>query len=594
MRTRDVLMVMVFLIGGIVPTGAMAQDDTSVSVVAELARRSAFVGDDIVFQITVDGATRADRPSLRVPDGLRADFLGGRPRSSVFTQIVQGRVIERREEQYLLQYRVSAQRAGTYTIPGVDVVVDGKRLRTRPVTLEVREPSEAPGFSMRASVDRERVWVGEVVRVRVEWDVASEVSDVSFEATALPAAFGLLDSPQPATGGPTDRFEFTLRGRSVTAAVEPTASGVRVVFELRLVAQEAGIVELGPIAATFTTGGTRAGRERLIARSAPVSVEVRELPAAPPGFSGLIGTYTLDASLERQTANVGDPLRLAVRIGGAEPMLGLGREPPVVLPEDFGAAFTLAPDGWQRRDGPAGSRVYETTVRANSVGVEALPGIELIVFDPRREGYVTLRTEEIPLRIRSAREITAADAIGGGGSPGGSAAGAAPGSASGGELGGAVAAAPTRVPRVWAEDRGEGLLVDDAPLWWYSPAAAGALIAAPPLLFGCAAGGVAFVRHRRTPRARALAGVAASRRLWSRGEHGLAVRTLVGAGLGVDADAVAAYDIGRLDIGEEQQAALRDVLRAHETGGDPAVCEARTFRRAADETARGVRNGSAT
>lgn len=579
--TRTAVMLAVVMLAWLGP-GAMAQE---VTVSAQLSRMTAYVGDDVVLEIVVDGATEGERPEFRLPEGLSSEFLGARPRSSVFTQITNGQVRERRELQYQFQYRLSAQRPGTYTIPAVDVVVRGQTLRTQPIELRVREPAEAAGFEMEASFERERVWIGEVIRVRGRWRVPAEVSGVSFEASVIPDGFMLLPSPAPQLGGARDRFEFTLRGQSVTALVEPTANGVDVVFELRLLARRPGRARLGPLAATFTTAGPRATRERLITRSTPIEIEVLELPDSPPGFSGLVGSFDLGASLERRTANVGDPLTLTLQIVGPEPMLGAGSEPPVVLPPELLDGFTLAPGGWQRLDDRSGLRRYQTTVRPNRADVERLPPIALIVFDPAREGYVTQSTEAIPLTVRTAREVTAADAVG------------RPAQVTDGQSGPQDAMLPERAGRaIWAEDRGPELLRDRTADWPFSPGVLLAVAGGPPAAAGLAMLGLAAVRSRRTDRARALGRIASARRLWARGERAEAVRELTGASLGLRSEAVAAYDVERLRLDEVDRRTLRLVLVADE-GGEPASSPARSdgkaFGRAARSLASQIRAGDA-
>ena len=61
--------------------GASAQDKPPQVTVA-ISRDTVDLGDSLIFQVTVDGASSAEEPAFPGSDAYKAEYLGGRDESS--------------------------------------------------------------------------------------------------------------------------------------------------------------------------------------------------------------------------------------------------------------------------------------------------------------------------------------------------------------------------------------------------------------------------------------------------------------------------------------------------------------------------------
>ncbi len=171
-------------------------------------------------------------------------------------------------------------------------------------------------------------------------------------------------------------------------AVVPLSEGELVIPELE--------IEL------LLRGGLRRGSPEQLA-SRPLLLDVVAPPAdAPQGFSPTnVGHWTLNASVDRMQARVGDSVTLTVVASGA------GLASRLVLPEisQIDGVRTLdARDDAESRYGNSGWLEGEATRRVTLVpereGEVVLPALSWPVFDPWTGAYQTLTTEPITLTVR--------------------------------------------------------------------------------------------------------------------------------------------------------------------------------------------------
>ena len=158
-------------------------------------------------------------------------------------------------------------------------------------------------------------------------------------------------------------------------------------------------------AGTLTISAAQVGvglRRRVSGRA--LAVEVRALPAAgqPPGFSpNNVGSFTIEASVDRKAVKIGEPFTLTVVIRGEgniraiDPgpwpeLAGMRRYDPkvetqVVAGERFG-----------------GLRRYEFLVIPEVAGEVTIPAHSFAYFDPMTEAYAEARAEAITVTVAGA------------------------------------------------------------------------------------------------------------------------------------------------------------------------------------------------
>ncbi|RMG11252.1 MAG: hypothetical protein D6731_15860 [Planctomycetota bacterium] len=333
------------------------------------------------------------------------------------------------------------------------------------------------------------------------------------------------------------------------------------VWALEVVPRKPGPIDLSARAEVRVVSGTRVvrsffGLQRVAkgiartVRSEPKTYTVEPLPpGAPPGFTGAVGRFAIEASCARREANAFDPIEVRITVRGEGLLEDLTLPRWQDFPEiarDFQVATdvdpgTLAPDGK--------SKTFTKTFRAKNADVHGLPPLPFPFFDPRTRRYEVARSAAIPLTIRPVETVTSEDAVGGQ---------AGPSSA-------ALQTNQTVPPQTIASRSGvraNYLELDDRVPDLRSPARFGpglwALVVAPPLLWLLALAGARL-------RARLAAGP---------GPLGEARAALAGSGSDVDAvrAAVNAYAARRLELGGEVTAdEVVQALRARAV--DPAIVE---------------------
>ena len=87
--------------------------------------------------------------------------------------IVNGRRTETVIEQYYFQYRLTALSPGQHTIPAATLTLDGRTYRTEPIAITVVEPTEHQDFKLRLTLEKERVYIGEPVRLATDLVLAA-------------------------------------------------------------------------------------------------------------------------------------------------------------------------------------------------------------------------------------------------------------------------------------------------------------------------------------------------------------------------------------------------------------------------------------
>ena len=100
------------------------------SVRAQLSAREVWVGTPVILQLQITDAADYQAPEIPVIDGCRVEMSGSPAQSSQIT-IINGRRSESRS--ITMQYLITPQRAGTFEVPALEVQVNGRSEKTRPM-----------------------------------------------------------------------------------------------------------------------------------------------------------------------------------------------------------------------------------------------------------------------------------------------------------------------------------------------------------------------------------------------------------------------------------------------------------------------------
>ena len=421
---------------------ASGAEPITVRAVVETDR--VYAGESFVYRVIVEGATPQVEPQLPALDAFEVAYEGGHDVSSRSISIINGRRTETVIEQYYFQYRLTALSPGQHTIPAATLTIDGQSYRTQPIAITVVQPTEHQDFKLRLELEKEQVYVGEPVRLQLTWYLRQNVRGFAL-SVPLSGAFAAGDPAAPAdarqglVSGEYLAVDFlgsevlARRGQGALNGEQFTT----LTLEKVLIPQETGQFRIGPASVElnvvtgqapsrsifddFFSGSSflrnspfsREATRKLVVPSNELNLEVLPLPEPrPPSFAGLVGAYSIETAATPTEVNVGDPITLTIRIRGPEPLDNIptpALHTQQSLVEDFKVSDEPAAPVVQ-----VGSAVFTQTIRALNDRVNAIPPLDLSFFDVDEGMYRTVQSAPIPLVVRATREVTAADAVGGG------------------------------------------------------------------------------------------------------------------------------------------------------------------------------------
>jgi hypothetical protein len=310
---------------------------------------------------------------------------------------------------------LAPKRTGALTVPAAFAVVGGKRYETKPIPVTVlpagagasrTPPGSAPGgqafrgwekdLVLDVELDRSEVFLGEQVTASI-W-LFSPLGVVEYEAFTPPRYEGFwaeeLETPR------TLQFQVKQRNGVPTRAY--------LLQRVALFPTRAGTLTLSPaeLAVAVRLGGSSPfdpfpDVRRLRRRSAPVSLEVKPLPAgAPPGFESVnVGCFTLETSLSEPRVPAGQPVTVRITAAGEGNVraLALPRLPAIAGARPFDPTSSEKAAPKSGRFG--GSRTQETVLVPERTGELVIPPLSWPYFDPRTARYEVARTSELRVAV---------------------------------------------------------------------------------------------------------------------------------------------------------------------------------------------------
>lgn len=254
--------------------------------------------------------------------------------------------------------------------------------------------NEKEAFFILVETDKKEAYEGE--QIFASWYIFTRGNIHQFDRLKFPALKGFWkEDVEPA---PTLNFEKEIvngvlyhRALLASYALFPIKEGLTTIDEYKIRA----IVSLP----SSSFGGFSFGQPYTYTRtSKPLKIQVKPLPmeGRPDTFSGAVGNYTVQASVDNQTFVQGQPFTLRLRFDGDgnAKMIDL---PKIQWPEDF----ELYDSKSESRFFQSGKSFKEFTllVIPKKSGVVKLPPFDFSYFDPNSGSYKKIQTQEIALQV---------------------------------------------------------------------------------------------------------------------------------------------------------------------------------------------------
>lgn len=366
-----------------------------------LETKTVFAGQTGQLTVRVSGGDPSSVPEVGAGPGVVIGYNG----MSQNTTVVGGRVSQ------FIQFRFSftISERGTHVLGPARVrTVDSRgqssEILTSTLKIDVEEAPEidlqVDGIDVSAGFDHQQAWEGQVVLYT--YTLRTRVDLAGARWLGHPQE-GLM---QPRDGRP-ERREYRIQDERGIVAVDETqvpfvltGSGARTWH-----APNVEVDVRRPDQGRRRFFGLFGGRtERLALSAGELALDVKPLPPAPEGFSGLVGDFALNSRLDTRSSTVGGSVTWTLHIDGNGNLEGFQLPDPGEIP---GARLY---DGSARGAAVLRKNGYRSTLRIDrsvvptAIGRLELPPIELIVFSPSKGEYVTLTAATDPLAIREGED----------------------------------------------------------------------------------------------------------------------------------------------------------------------------------------------
>ena len=413
---RGAAALLFLLVGVLLAPGAAAQVQVQLSV------RSRRVEANEPFSVSLSAMSNRDEPQLSAPRlGLPQGFVQRGPDLGTqrsFT-ISGGRASVR--VGVTANWTVTAPKEGRYVIGPATVTIDGRRVTSNTVTIEVvpaglqrrfgfpwfmppllQPPPTAPSleeqyvppppefrtdhpladqFFLRVVAEPARVVLGEQVTLTAIAYWQGRLLNLDLDSPDL-AAF----VSRPLLETPEDESEYLVRiGTDFWHAQK--------VREVALFPLEIGRQQIEPSVAGFVARGPR-GVQRFERRSAPLEVVVTEPPAdgRPTGYRlGDVGQFSLKAEIRPRSVAAGETISVVVEVAGT------GNFPTRLRPPQQNGVEWLEPTVTDKvrpvDDRLQGFKRFSYLVRLSDPGRIDLGEFALPYWDPARHRYATARAQ---------------------------------------------------------------------------------------------------------------------------------------------------------------------------------------------------------
>lgn len=141
--------------------------------------------------------------------------------------------------------------------------------------------------------------------------------------------------------------------------------------------------------------------------SNPVTIEVVPLPPYPgrEKFSGLVGRFTIEGTVDRTRLKAGESATLTLKISGSGNIMDAGLPEIALPPDDFKVYDDTPAETIQlTKTGYEGFKLFKKALVPVNPGRYVIPPVTLVYFDGEKKAYQTISTQEIRLDVTPSGE----------------------------------------------------------------------------------------------------------------------------------------------------------------------------------------------
>lgn len=400
----------IFFLWGFFQVALAAADP---AVTAKVSATEMNLNSSITLLVEVSGVNNVGgAPQLNIPD-----FLTQPAGQTSSFQWVNGQTTSLITFNYVL----TPNKTGNLQIPSLTLNVGGKTVSTQPILITVHpdsnngqaavgsvdstsKPVQVPAeglkpMFMTASVDSEKVYVGQQILLKVQFLRRPEVRLASQARYSEPDMTGFLLEPLQ-----QQEYTTTINGAryqvtELPYALFPTSDGDFAIGSANVdiaVQQQADPFDSNSFFQSFF------GRSEVIhLNTRAIPIRVRALPTnKPANFSGAVGRFKISAKIDSDHPEVGKPFNLIVSVEGVGNIKTL-KEPFLTEPQGFRRYETISSSKLSKVGKfLSGSKEFKILMIPQVSGQLTIPPVSFTYFNPAKSEYETTATSEMNLQVK--------------------------------------------------------------------------------------------------------------------------------------------------------------------------------------------------
>lgn len=412
-RICALIAALLIVLAGLTADEAQSAD---VTVTATVQPQSVSVGEQATLVVSVQGKFRkSGGPELPPLEDFDVYEAG----SSQNFSFVNGAI----SSSVTFSYVLVPRKEGSFKIEPIRFTVADKIYTADPVTLEVVKGQASIGsppaqqqdrdvgrsaqgrnLFIEAAVDQDTVYVNQQITWTLGFFTDGRVRLMQSPSYYPPESEGFWEEDLP----PVRKYNTTLNNtrylvNEVKRAYFPTAPGDFTIGSARV---EVRIDDWDLSSRDdFFRRPLRSfgfGTPKTLTTD-PVLITVLPLPQAgkPANFTGIVASgMTIDMRADKQTAQVGEPVNVTMKIRGKGNMKTIAA-PPLEGIDGFkiyesGSSSDISKDNYT----VSGSKTYEYVLVPKVEGKKQIPPVRISYFDPVDKSYKTVRTSPILLDVK--------------------------------------------------------------------------------------------------------------------------------------------------------------------------------------------------
>lgn len=401
---------------------ALAAPSFAATVTATINKQVVSLDDSLLLQVRIEGASgEVKDPVLPSLPNFSAYSSG----QSQNIAIINGSISSSLVYSYTLQPRFVGQAVigeikvitggGTFTTPPIEVKVvppaGGQssanpqygRAQPRRQTAQRQDNAQrGDEVFVKASVNKKQAYVNEQITLTVRFYTSVQLLGNPEYTPPETKSFLAEDLPPMRTG------EEVINGQNyayteIKTALFGATPGQTQITPAQVRYQMRAAQDLDPFSPNFLQNfmAGNVGRAAQVAKTQPIAVEILPFPDTdkPADFSGLAGSCSLKASVDRHQLKTGEAANLSITVEGIGNIKSIAPPKLPAMPAFKTYDMVTSLDVSKSNDAVQGKKIFKTVIIPRLAGTQTIPAITLSYFNTATRRYERVQTAPIQLTV---------------------------------------------------------------------------------------------------------------------------------------------------------------------------------------------------